>query len=295
MTNHWRDIQHADLVFINGGNPAEAHPVGFRWLMKAKRNGAKMIHTDPRFTRTSAVADIHVRTRTGTDVAYFGGLINYVLSNDLYHKEYVEWATNAAFVVGKDYSFEDGMFNGWDPDHGKYDPHGVGVREGRRRQRQGRHRPPAVGAQPDAQALQPLHAGDGQPHHRHPDGAVPRGGQDGRRDGQARQGDDVRLRRRHDPPHDGRAGDPLRRAAAAAPGQHRPARRRGQRSARPLQHPGQLRHGDRLGDPPGLPQDPGCRPAHHRRLRRDERVQAVATAGAELLRRQLRAPSWSAC
>lgn len=121
MTNHWRDIQHTDLVFINGGNPAEAHPVGFRWLMKAKRNGAKMIHTDPRFTRTSAVADIHVRTRTGTDVAYFGGLINYVLSNDLYHREYVEWATNAAFVVGKDYSFEDGMFNGFDDELGKYD------------------------------------------------------------------------------------------------------------------------------------------------------------------------------
>jgi formate dehydrogenase major subunit len=122
MTNHWRDIQHADLVFINGGNPAEAHPVGFRWLMKAKRNGAKMIHTDPRFTRTSAVADIHVRTRTGTDVAYFGGLINYVLSNDLYHREYVEWATNAAFVVTSEYKFEDGMFNGFDEAAGKYDP-----------------------------------------------------------------------------------------------------------------------------------------------------------------------------
>ncbi len=121
MTNHWRDIQHSDLVFINGGNPAEAHPVGFRWLMKAKRNGAKMIHTDPRFTRTSAVADIHVRTRTGTDVAYFGGLINYVLSNNLQHQEYVEWATNAAFVVNADYKFEDGMFNGFDDTLGKYD------------------------------------------------------------------------------------------------------------------------------------------------------------------------------
>src|SRR5580765_7053531 len=122
MTNHWRDIQHADLVFINGGNPAEAHPVGFRWLMKAKRNGGKIIHTDPRFTRTSAVADIHVRTRTGTDVAYFGGLINYVLSNNLFHKEYVEWATNAGFVVTADYSFNEGIFNGFDESTGSYDP-----------------------------------------------------------------------------------------------------------------------------------------------------------------------------
>ena len=75
---------------INGANPAEAHPVGFQWMMRAKLDrGAKMIHVDPRFTRTSAVADQHLRIRTGTDVAYFGGLINYVLQNNLYHDEYV--------------------------------------------------------------------------------------------------------------------------------------------------------------------------------------------------------------
>jgi len=78
MTNHWRDIRHADLILVNGANPAEAHPVGFRWLMRAKLDrGAKIIHADPRFTRTSAVADTHLRIRVGTDVAYFGGLINY--------------------------------------------------------------------------------------------------------------------------------------------------------------------------------------------------------------------------
>ena len=91
-----------------------------------------MIHVDPRFTRTSAVADMHVRTRTGTDVAYFGGLINYVLSNNLYHKEYVEWATNAAFVVSENYAFDDGMFNGWDEASREVRPQGVGVRDGRR-------------------------------------------------------------------------------------------------------------------------------------------------------------------
>src|ERR671924_375347 len=123
MTNHWRDIKNADLIMINGGNPAEAHPVGFRWFMRAKtERGAKIIHVDPRFTRTTAVADIHLRIRTGTDAAYFGGLINYVLQNKLFHEEYVRKYTNAAFVVDKTYSFKDGMFNGFDSEKGAYDP-----------------------------------------------------------------------------------------------------------------------------------------------------------------------------
>jgi formate dehydrogenase major subunit len=123
MTNHWRDIQHADVIMINGANPAEAHPVGFQWMLRAKtEHGAKMIHVDPRFTRTSAVADTHLRIRTGTDVAYFGGLINYVLQNNLFHKEYVEYATNAGFVVKEGYAFDDGMFNGFNPDKKTYDP-----------------------------------------------------------------------------------------------------------------------------------------------------------------------------
>src|SRR3954469_22162907 len=123
MTNHWRDIRNTDLILINGANPAEAHPVGVRWFMKAKlERGAKMIHADPRFTRTSAVAHTHLRIRTGTGAAYFGGLINYVLRNKLYHDEYVRRYTNAAFVVKDDYEFKDGMFNGFDAKEGKYDP-----------------------------------------------------------------------------------------------------------------------------------------------------------------------------
>jgi formate dehydrogenase major subunit len=123
MTNHWRDIRHADLILINGANPAEAHPVGFQWFMRAKlERGAKIIHADPRFTRTSAVADRHLRIRTGSDVAYFGGLINYVLQNELYHKDYVRWATNAGLLVTEEgFSFEDGLFNGFDPAKGTYD------------------------------------------------------------------------------------------------------------------------------------------------------------------------------
>jgi formate dehydrogenase major subunit len=122
MTNHWRDIKNADMIMINGGNPAEAHPVGFRWFMRAKtERGAKIVHVDPRFTRTSAVADIHLRIRTGTDAAYFGGLINYVLQNKLYHEEYVRNYTNAGLVVDKSYRFEDGLFNAYDPKERTYD------------------------------------------------------------------------------------------------------------------------------------------------------------------------------
>jgi formate dehydrogenase major subunit len=122
MTNHWRDIKNADVILVNGANPAEAHPVGFQWMVRAQlERGAKMIHADPRFTRTSAVADMHIRIRVGTDVAYFGGLINYVLENELYHDEYVRYATNAALVVQEGYEFQDGLFNGYDPERRVYD------------------------------------------------------------------------------------------------------------------------------------------------------------------------------
>src|SRR5439155_9084812 len=124
MTNHWRDIKNADVILINGANPAEAHPVGFQWFVKAKLDpskgpgsggGAKMIHADPRFTRTSAVSDMYLRIRTGTDVAYFGGLINYVLQNNLFHDAYVRNYTNASFIVKDGFSFQDGLFSGYDP------------------------------------------------------------------------------------------------------------------------------------------------------------------------------------
>src|SRR5437879_12750870 len=129
MTNHWRDIQHTDLMLINGANPAEAHPVGFQWFLAAKNDpkrgpgsggGAKIIHADPRFTRTSAVADIYARIRTGTDVAYCGGLINYVLQNNLFHDEYVRNYTNASFLIKPAYGFKDGLFTGYDAANRKY-------------------------------------------------------------------------------------------------------------------------------------------------------------------------------
>src|ERR1700730_8145585 len=115
MTNHWRDLKNADMILINGANPAEAHPVGFQWFMRAKLDrGAKLVHADPRFTRTSAVANTYLRIRTGTDVAYFGGLINHVLQNNLQLQEYVANYTNAAWIVNSGYSFKDGLFSGYD-------------------------------------------------------------------------------------------------------------------------------------------------------------------------------------
>src|SRR6202165_5553956 len=122
MTNHWRDIKNADMILINGANPAQAPPGGFQWFMRTKlERGAKMIHADPRFTRTSAVADTYLRIRTGTDVAYFGGLINYVLQNNLIQSDYVRYYTNASFLVKQGFSFNDGLFSGYSADKRAYD------------------------------------------------------------------------------------------------------------------------------------------------------------------------------
>src|SRR5215218_8589348 len=103
---------------------AECHPVGFQWVSEAKARGAKIIHIDPRFTRTSAIADLHVPLRVGTDIAFLGGLIKYVLDNDLYFREYVVAYTNAAALVGEEFVDAedlDGLFSGFDPEHGHYD------------------------------------------------------------------------------------------------------------------------------------------------------------------------------
>jgi formate dehydrogenase major subunit len=104
---------------------AECHPVGFQWVMEAKRRGATIIHVDPRFTRTSAMADLHVPIRAGTDIAFLGGLIHHVLQTDAYFHDYVLSYTNANVIIEE--GFEDtedlaGMFSGWDEDTGEYDP-----------------------------------------------------------------------------------------------------------------------------------------------------------------------------
>jgi formate dehydrogenase major subunit len=108
---------------IEGSNMAENHPVGFQWVMKAKERGAKIIHVDPRFTRTSAVADIHAAIRPGTDIAFLGGLIRFILENGRHFPEYVLNYTNAAMIVNdgfQDTEDLDGLFSGWDKDKAEY-------------------------------------------------------------------------------------------------------------------------------------------------------------------------------
>ena len=103
---------------------AECHPVGFQWVMEAKARGAKVIHIDPRFTRTSAVADLHVPLRAGSDIAFLGGIINYILSNEKYFHDYVVAYTNAATILREDFRDVDdldGVFSGYDPETGSYD------------------------------------------------------------------------------------------------------------------------------------------------------------------------------
>ncbi len=102
---------------------AENHPVGFQWVMEARERGATLIHVDPRFTRTSAMADIHVPIRPGTDIAWLGGLIRYVLEKEAYFREYVVAFTNAPVIIKKDFLDTedlDGLFSGWNADEGKY-------------------------------------------------------------------------------------------------------------------------------------------------------------------------------
>src|SRR5216684_496677 len=103
---------------------AECHPVGFQWVMEAKRKGATIIHVDPRFTRTSAVADIHVPIRAGSDIAFLGGIVNHILTNGREFREYVAAYTNASCLVSDDFADTedlDGLFSGWDPQTRTYD------------------------------------------------------------------------------------------------------------------------------------------------------------------------------
>jgi formate dehydrogenase major subunit len=119
-----QDLQNSDCIVIEGSNMAECHPVGFQWVMEAKARGATVIHVDPRFTRTSAVADMHVPIRAGTDIAFLGGLINYVLTTGKFFREYVVSYTNAATIITEDFTDTedlDGLFSGFDPEHRSYD------------------------------------------------------------------------------------------------------------------------------------------------------------------------------
>lgn len=120
MTNSWSDLKNAEVFLIAGSNCAENHPIAMKWINRAKEKGAKIIVVDPRFTRTASKADIFAQIRPGTDIAYLGAIINYILEQKLYDQNYVLNFTNALTKISKDYKFEDGLFSGYDPKTRKY-------------------------------------------------------------------------------------------------------------------------------------------------------------------------------
>jgi len=122
MTNHWVDIKNADLIVIMGGNAAEAHPCGFKWVTEAlEHRKAKLVVVDPRFTRSAAIADYYAPIRVGTDIAFLGGVINYLLANGKIHRDYVKSYTNASFLIKEEYGFADGIFSGYNEGARRYD------------------------------------------------------------------------------------------------------------------------------------------------------------------------------
>ena len=122
MTNSWTDIKNTDLVIVMGGNAAEAHPCGFKWVTEAKANrGARLIVVDPRFTRTASVADFYAPIRQGSDIAFLFGVIRYLMKNGKVQWEYVKNYTNAPYIVKEGYGFQDGLFTGYDESKRDYD------------------------------------------------------------------------------------------------------------------------------------------------------------------------------
>ncbi len=122
MTNPWTDIKNTDLVIVMGGNAAEAHPCGFKWVTEAKaRRGAKLIVVDPRFTRSASVADFYAPIRQGTDIAFLLGVINYCIQNDKVQWEYTKAFTNASYIVKQGFGYQDGLFTGYDESKRDYD------------------------------------------------------------------------------------------------------------------------------------------------------------------------------
>jgi formate dehydrogenase major subunit len=122
MTNTWQDIKNANVVLVMGGNAAEAHPCGFKWVTEAKQhNHAKLVVVDPRFTRTASVADLYAPIRPGTDIAFLNGVMRYLLEKDAIQREYVLAFTNASLIVKEGFNFQDGLFSGFSPEKKDYD------------------------------------------------------------------------------------------------------------------------------------------------------------------------------
>ncbi len=123
-TTFQQDLANSDCILIMGSNMAECHPVGFQWVMEAKLKGATVIHVDPRFSRTSAVADVFVPIRAGSDIAFLGAVVNHILQNGREFRDYVVAYTNASAILSEDFRDTedlDGLFSGWDPETRSYD------------------------------------------------------------------------------------------------------------------------------------------------------------------------------
>src|SRR5437764_1094520 len=124
-TTAQQDLANADCILIEGSSMAEAHPVGFRWVMKAKERGATIIHVDPRFSRTSALSDIWVPIRAGSDIAFLGGIVRHIIENNLFFRDYVVHYTNASCILREDFRDTDegatGLFSGWNSEKRVYD------------------------------------------------------------------------------------------------------------------------------------------------------------------------------
>lgn len=122
MTTHWIDFKNTDCILNCGSNSVENHPLSSRWLNRAHENGAPWIVVDPRYTRTAEKADIYCRIRSGTDIAFYGGMINYIFENDRWQHEYVLNYTNATYLLDPGFAFdaENGLWSGWDEESRKY-------------------------------------------------------------------------------------------------------------------------------------------------------------------------------
>ncbi len=120
MTNNWNDLKNAKLILIEGSNAAENHPMSMKWVMRAKEKGAKVIHVDPRYTRTSKISDKYVQIRPGTDIAFLNAIVQYILENDLYDKTFIISHTNAMYKTNKNFEFNEGVFSGYSDEERKY-------------------------------------------------------------------------------------------------------------------------------------------------------------------------------
>src|ERR1041385_7778634 len=107
MTNHWVDLQHCKTILVEGSNVAENHPMAFKWIRVAQEHGAKIIHVDPRYTRTSATADVYARIRPGADAAFLNTMINHILVHKLYDEDFVTTHTNALFLGDLEFGVKD--------------------------------------------------------------------------------------------------------------------------------------------------------------------------------------------